>query len=284
MSERTFSAMGCEVVVSGAGRRAFESIVALFEEREATFSRFRPSSELARVNAAPGSAVSVSPTFAAALRAAIGAARSTGGLVDPTVGAAIEAIGYDADFHQLAPDPRPVETAPRSDWRRILIGAGVLVRPAGTVIDLNGVVKSMTVDGAAALLDGPGFVSAGGDIAARGLPLAVALPSGGTVTLESGGIATSGSATRRWLRGGRLRHHLIDPRTGLSSESPWTHVTAVGRDCLSADVAAKAGFLLGGDGPAWLDERGVAARFVAADTVVENGRWRRSVDREPAWA
>jgi thiamine biosynthesis lipoprotein len=110
----------------------------------------------------------------------------------------------------------------------------------------------------------------------------VALPAGGAITLESGGIATSGSATRRWLRGHRIQHHLIDPRTGRPSDSPWTHVTAVGRDCLRADVAAKAGFLLGEEGPDWLDRRSVCARFVAGERVVENSCWARGRERAAA--
>ena len=143
----------------------------------------------------------------------------------------------------------------------------------------------MAVDDAVGLLDGPGFVSAGGDLAARETPVSVALADGAAVTLVRGGIATSGTATRRWLRGGELQHHLIDPRTGAPSRSPWLYVTAIGRTCTAADVAAKAGFLLGHDGPEWLDENRVAARFVTADGVsVENGRWTRSLEREPAWA
>ena len=112
----------------------------------------------------------------------------------------------------------------------------------------------MAVDDAVGLLDGPGFVSAGGDLAARETPVSVALADGAAVTLVRGGIATSGTATRRWLRGGELQHHLIDPRTGAPSRSPWLYVTAIGRTCTAADVAAKAGFLLGHDGPEWLDE------------------------------
>jgi thiamine biosynthesis lipoprotein ApbE len=60
-------------------------------------------------------------------------------------------------------------------------------------------------------------------------------------------------------------------------------VTAVGRDCLSADTGAKAGFLLDETGPDWLEERGVAARFVAANETVENGCWARSLGRDRAW-
>ena len=54
-------------------------------------------------------------------------------------------------------------------------------------------------------------------------------------------------------RGGELQHHLIDPRTGTPADSPWEQVTVSGDTCLAADVAAKAAFLLGYDGPDWLD-------------------------------
>jgi thiamine biosynthesis lipoprotein len=275
--------MGCEVIVAGAGEASANAITALFEARDEAFSRFRPGSELARVNAAATPLVSVSPIFAAAVSAALVAARATDGLVDPTLGAALEAVGYDADFDQLRTDPRPPAPVQRGDWRDIRIGPGLLVRPPGTVLDLNGVVKAMAVDAAVDLLDGPGFVSAGGDIATRGRAVTVALPGGDTVTLGSGAIATSGTATRRWIRGGQVQHHLIDPRTCRPSASRWRYVTAVGRDCLSADTAAKAGFLLDQKGPDWLDKRGVAARFVADNKTVENGCWARSVGRDRAW-
>jgi thiamine biosynthesis lipoprotein ApbE len=49
-----FESMGSEVVVEGATRAEAARIQALFEERDATFSRFRPESELSRVNAAGG--------------------------------------------------------------------------------------------------------------------------------------------------------------------------------------------------------------------------------------
>lgn len=281
VTRRVFRSMGCEVIVAGADERSFDAITRLFEDREATFSRFRTGSELARVNAAAGPSVPVSRGFSEAVAAALWAARVTDGLVDPTLGAAIEAAGYDVDFAEILPDPRPADYAQPRDWRAITVTNSLLSRPAGTLLDLNGVVKAMAVDAAAALIPDAGYVSAGGDIATRA-PVTVALPAGGAITLQSGGIATSGSATRRWLRGGSTQHHLIDPRTGRPSHSPWTHVTAVGRDCLRADVSAKAGFLLGEDGPAWLDRRSVCARFVADEHVVENSCWARG--REGAWA
>jgi thiamine biosynthesis lipoprotein len=115
-------------------------------------------------------------------------------------------------------------------------------------------------------------VAAGGDLASR-RELDVELPGGGAVRLVSGGLATSGRTKRRWLRGGSEQHHLIDPRTGRPSTSRWDEVTACGGTCLAADVAAKAAFLLDGDGPDWLDERGLPGRFVAGGRVHENRSW-----------
>jgi len=129
------------------------------------------------------------------------------------------------------------------------------------------------VDAAAALLDGDGFVSAGGDLAVRG-PVAVTLPGGGAVTVVRGGIATSGTTKRWWRRAGTTYHHLIDPATGRPAASPWDAVTASGVTCVAADVAARAAFLAGDDGPGWLDRRGIPGRFAAPDgTIVTNRAW-----------
>lgn len=276
--------MGCEIVVAGADAAAFAAIRALFEERDAIFSRFRPDSELSRLDRRGERLVPVSAELGRALRAALEALRWSGGLVSPTVAEAVEAAGYDRDFAELAPDdPRPVLPPRPVDPAQILVGDRILRRPPGLRLDLNGVVKGMAVDDALSLLPRPGLVSAGGDLAVRGTPASVELPDGERVVLEHGGIATSGTATRSWLRAGERQHHLIDPRTGRPAESPWLAVTAVGRSCRAADVAAKACFLHGRDGPAWLDARGVAARFLTADgVVVQNGCWNRSLERRAA--
>jgi hypothetical protein len=60
-------------------------------------------------------------------------------------------------------------------------------------------------------------------------------------------------------------------------------VTVCGSTCLAADVAAKAAFLLGGDGPDWLDERRLPGRFLAEGLAHENASWGAGVTpREPA--
>jgi thiamine biosynthesis lipoprotein len=278
----SFRAMGCDVVVAGAGARRLAAIERLFRRREECFSRFLPASELNRVNAGAGSPVRTSPEFADMLALALAAVRETGGLVDPTLGAALEAAGYDGDFESLADDGRPAPLGAARDPRGVRLLGHVVLAPRSVRLDLNGVVKGRTVDDAVALLDGDGFVSAGGDLATRGT-LVAALPRGGTVELRRGALATSGTDRRHWTRGGRRQHHLIDPRTGASADSPWEQVTVCALTCVGADIAAKAAFLLGPDGPAWLDERGLPGRFVTPEGDIHtNESWRRSLEREPA--
>ncbi len=236
MNVHRFQAMGCEIVAAGVEPTA---VAAVFEEWEAAFSLFRPESELSRVNRSEAAIVVVSALFARTLGIALEVAEETDGLVDPTL---------------------------CGRWPEVRVVGRVVSRPPGLALDLNGVVKSLAVDAAAELIAGEGFVSAGGDMAVRG-PIDVALPGGGAIRVVEGGLATSGTASRG--------HHIVDPRTGTPSESPWEQVTVSGASCPAADVAAKVAFLLGPDGPAWLDEHGIPGRFMALDgEVVESALWR----------
>ncbi len=279
-----FNAMGCEVLVGGASPAELEAIEELFRARERVFSRFVPGSELNRVNGAAGQFVRVSELFGGALRRSLELAADTGGIVDPTLGRALESAGYTEDFELLPlDDPRPVVAGSSGCWRSILVSGAFIRVPAGVLLDLNGVVKALAVDEALELLSGSGsgFVSAGGDVATCG-PMTVALPEEGSVQLSSGALATSGMGKRRWLREGEVQHHLIDARTGLPAASRWEQVTACGNSCVAADTAAKVGFLLGEGGPDYLDEQGIPARFLdPGGTIVANTAWRAAVE-EPA--
>jgi FAD:protein FMN transferase len=231
--------MGCDIAVAGGDPRA---VAAVLERWEAAFSLFRPTSELSRVNRSPVHVLAVSPLFARALEIALRMAAATEGRVDPTL---------------------------CGRWPEVMVSGSMLSRPPGLTLDLNGVVKALAVDEATATLDGPGFVSVGGDLAVRG-PVDVALPAGGAIRVVAGGLATSGTASRG--------AHLVDPATGSASDSGWEQVTASGATCLDADIAAKAGFLLGERGPDWLDARGIPGHFVGVDgEIVENGAWTSAI-------
>ncbi len=275
MSTNRFRAMGCEVIVGGATGSEYAAVERLFTARETALSRFRPDSDLSRLNRYDAAAVIVSPLLRTALEDALRAAVATDGLVDPTIAAALESAGYDRTFPQIR-QASLREPVPAGRWREIRLAVPFVFRPAGLLLDLNGVVKGRAVDDALDLLDGDGFVSAGGDLATRG-EIVVAVPGGDAVTLRSGALATSGVSSRSWVgEDGQRAHHLIDPATGAPSVGPWQCVTVCAATCLAADVAAKAAFLLGDDGPEWLEQRGLAGRFVSSREVVLAGNWPES--------
>jgi thiamine biosynthesis lipoprotein len=269
---------GCELELS----QPFDSDLAgLFERYDQTFSRFRSDSELTFVNRRACHPTRVSPLFADAVGIALDAAVETGGLVDPTIGRSLTTLGYDRDFDFIEQDHDGAIAEPGTGdahpghYRDIRFDRleRIIRLPEGVQLDLNGVAKALAIDHALSMI-GEGFVSIGGDIAAS-RPLEVALPAGGAVRLHRGALATSSPLRRRWRRGGAEHHHLIDPHTGRSSTSRWSYVTVCGAHALAADIAAKAAFLLGDGGPAWLETRGLPGRFVARDGgVLHTGPWR----------
>ena len=129
--------MGCAVVVDGATTAEAHRIEQLFAERDRMFSRFRPDSELSRVNRSHATVVGVSPAFADMVAWSLRAAATTDGLVDPTLGGAIEAAGYDRDFDDLRPDPAPAGEGVPGRWTAVRVTRGWLSRPPGLKLDLN---------------------------------------------------------------------------------------------------------------------------------------------------
>src|SRR5690242_11890843 len=110
MEQRTFRAMGCEmlVILDTAGPETARRLAAVprwFERWEQSLSRFRPNSELSRLNVHAGSRMEVSAVLGAVLDLALRTARRTGGLITPTLLTALEAAGYDRTFAAL-----PAET------------------------------------------------------------------------------------------------------------------------------------------------------------------------------
>jgi FAD:protein FMN transferase len=251
-------------------------------------SRFRADSEVSRIARSGSGAHTVSPGLAEAVRVALAAACWTGGLVDPTVGGALTALGYDRDFSAVTdvpagPLPAP---GPLPGWRRVTLDGCVLRLPAGTVLDLGATAKGLGTTGSPAAAwraagRGGVLVSLGGDIAlagqppAGGWPVALAdssLASAAAVTrvvrLTAGAVATSSVTCRQWRHGGRVMHHIVDPRTGYPASGPWRTASVAAPRCALANAAATAAIVAGPDAPAWLTRTGLAARLVGHDGAV----------------
>ncbi len=261
-------------------------------------SRFRPDSELARVNRAGGRPVPVSAAFAEALAAALRAAALTDGAVDPTVGEALRLSGYDRDFELLAPDPGPglrlrVTPSRPADWRRVTLDedSRTVAVPAEMSLDLGATAKALAADRAARAAHsatGCGvLVNLGGDIAVageapdRGWRVRVAddhrgdpREPGQTVAIRAGGLATSSTTVRRWRRHSHELHHIIDPRTGHPAGGPWRTASVAAATCVEANTASTAAIVRGPSALGWLSGYDLPARLVRHDgAVFATGGW-----------
>jgi thiamine biosynthesis lipoprotein len=86
-------------------------------------SRFRADSEVSRLHLAGGRPLRVSPLLAELVEVALAAARRTGGDVDPTLGAALAALGYDRDFGHVS------QSSDRADDAQAPTGCGTTPGP-----------------------------------------------------------------------------------------------------------------------------------------------------------
>ena len=252
-------------------------------------SRFREDSELQAVHAAAGRPIAVSELLFEALSVALHTAERTGGAVDPTVGNAMSALGYDADLAEVRSRPltplrvlgpalgfQHVHLDPRQRTVRI---------PRGVRLDLGSSAKALAADRAAARIAariGTGaLVSLGGDIAVSGPPPAGGWPIGiaresstpveeveQVVAIREGGLASSSPSVRTWRAGDRDLHHIVDPRTGDCVAPYWVLVSATGSSCVEANLVTTAAIVWGEQAPEELSRFGQSVRLVRSDGKV----------------
>ena len=206
---------------------------------------------------------------------------ATGGAYDPTLLHAIVAVGYDSSFDAVTGrcskhDPDGIDIASTAS-AELSIGVtsgrigeieidpqGTVTMPAGIGLDPGGLGKGLAADLVVAeLLAGHAagaLVGIGGDLACGGEAVedggwvvAIEHPDDpattiGRVVLERGGVATSSTRSRRWVHGGVVRHHVIDPATRVSATTDVASATVVAGTAWLAEAHALAALLVGASG------------------------------------
>jgi thiamine biosynthesis lipoprotein len=253
---------------------AVEREVARIETR---YSRYRPDSELSRINniASIGGSVDVDAETAGLIEYAYACFRRSDGLFDITSGLLRKAWNFHAGA--LPTEKIIAELLPRIglnkiEWSnpRLTFGA------AGMELDFGGIGKEYAADRAAQIASASGIegglVNLGGDVRVIGrgeLPWTIGIrhprrsdASIGTLELLSGGLATSGDYERFVEVEGRRYCHILDPRSGWPVQGLQS-ATVIGDDCLVAGSLATMAMLKGYEGSAWLRSLGV--RHVVVD-------------------
>jgi FAD:protein FMN transferase len=295
---RRINAMACDITVRAVARnvepravgRKVDGAIDVFNVVNAECTRFDPASPLMKANAAPGRWSQVPALCFAALQEAFRAYVLTGGRFDPRVLPDLVRLGYGRSMSAGVPlqvdAPHAWEgRAPLPLWSpgfrvetsEVLLGA--------LPIDLGGIGKGLAVrwcseqlrQGSDGVVDY--LVEAGGDCfcagqAPEGGPWRIGVedPTGGSqpvavLELTDLACATSSVRLRHWQAGGRVVHHIVDPRTGLPGGRGLLSVTVVDGDAATAEVWSKTLFLHGSDAI----ERAVTAQGVAALWVDDKG-------------
>ena len=297
LTSRSFKAIGttASVVVQQPDAAGFaeQLLAAELEAVDLACSRFRPDSELEMLHAHAGRPVVVGELLFEALRVACRVAARTGGAVDPTVGNAIAALGYDADLDVVRARPSSGHAGPppalgpvAGDAHIQLDAEDRTVRiPRGVRLDLGSTAKALAADRAAGRIAGivrsGVLVSLGGDVAVAGSPppggwaIGIAQESAAhddelqqVVAITQGGLASSATSARTWNAAGRERHHVVDPRTGDCAAPYWSLVSATGTSCVDANMVTTAALVWGERAIDKLRGFDTAVRLVRLDGAV----------------
>jgi thiamine biosynthesis lipoprotein len=291
MQSLAFRAMNTSIQLAAEGQGwaqiGLQATRMFIQAEERRFSRFRPASEVTRLNRSAGQWFSVSAGMLDLLRRSLTFYRETDGLFDPSILPDLKRIGYDRTLDEVrtrvdsTPVASPRTPRPALDQIELDQPRSRVRLPVGMELDFGGIAKGWIASEAAALLHTYAracAVNAGGDMLFVGQPEG---QPGWTVQVEdpldpsrkvaefevrSGAVATSSVAKRTWTQNGQPRHHLIDPRTGEPAQTDWLSVTVLAPDLTVAEVYAKTLLMAG---PSMLDailRNHPDIRFLAIDT------------------
>lgn len=291
----TFAAMGTtvEVTVVGGDTTLLTIARGRVRDLERRWSRFVPTSDVARLNAAPGTPVPVSAeTVDLVLRAREGA-RLTGGRFNPLVLDALEAAGYRETFARIdRPTVGAAAGVPAPDATAIAVDVDTrsVTLPSGARFDPGGIGKGYAADLVADELLQLGAhgvcVNVGGDLRVAG-----ATPGPGDawliavrddptdapvahIAVADGAVATTSRSRRRWERAdGTAHHHVIDPATGASAVTPVVHATVVASEAWRAEVLSKVAFLDRASGIEFVESLGATALVVSEMGAIAGAGW-----------
>lgn len=258
-AEQHFAAMGttAHVVVVGpdAQRQLGKATERVFD-LEQRWSRFLPTSEVTQLNNAAGAPIEVSGDTLELVEHGVAGWRLTEGRFDPTMVVQLERAGYDRSFELIGNTARSLEVTAAVGCAEVIVDRrrSEVTLPSGLGFDPGGIGKGLAADIVTRELIDDGalgvMVNLGGDLAVQGLPIdgdhwvvTIAEPAvhRGTITkarLRNAGLATSTTAKRRWRGSHGERHHILDPKTGCSTNDKAVLATVIAGAAWWAEVSA----------------------------------------------
>ncbi len=272
---------------------AFDAARSASRRFERLFSRTLPHSDIARLNAADGSAVEITPETADLLEHALFYCEDSCGRFDVTMGAAVRL--WDLRRGIVPSRDALDEALAHVDWRSLHVRresgrAFAQLDDPRAAVDVGGIAKGWIADELTRIMCARGLsdfiVNLGGNVVAHGekpggAPWNVGIQDPraknalvGAMPLRDASAVTSGIYERCCEMDGVLYHHILSPETGMPVQTDVAGVTVVADRSIDAEGYSTTLLALGVErGLAFVRERPAIrqAVFVTREGQVING-------------
>lgn len=248
----------------GAPAELMPQIWMACERYENLLSKTVEGSDVQRVNASHGEPVAVDPETYDILKRAKEISALTGGAFSVTIAPLSAQWDFTNGTNRMPTDEERLAALPLVDDEKLVLGEdGTVTLPEGMEIDLGGIAKGYIADRIADMVRGKvhgATLSFGGNVYALGLKpdgtvfnLGIQDPDGATgssiavVQATDISLVTSGIYERCFFIGDTRYHHILDPQTGLPSDSDLASVSILDVSSMDADALATACVVLGSE-------------------------------------
>ena len=265
----THPAMGTVMTHQSYGENSEDCLTTIrmeIERLEAMLSRFRPHSDISRINQNAGcNAVTINDETMQILLAAQQTANTWTQAFDITITPLVN-LWRTAAASQTPPARKAIQEAMQlvdhQDLRLHPACNQAGLRKTGQCLDLGGIAKGYAAnrlrDCWCAFNIHSAFSNLGGNVIAHGCkpdgsPWRIGIQHPrmeqhllGAVTIENEAVVTSGDYQRYFIgKDGQRYHHIIDPQTGRPSRSDLISVTVITPDAMLADTLSTLLFISG---------------------------------------
>lgn len=287
----------CEVSIYGESNSRSEELIAgvfsLCEHYENLLSKTVKGSDVSKINAAAGAPVKVHDSTLEVIESGIEFGRISDKF-DITVGALTDLWDFESADPKVPPAAELDAAAASVDYKQIEIdGNRVRLANPDARIDLGGIAKGYIADRTYDYLNDENveraIINLGGNIVTIGekaedTPWSIGIERPysdrseiiGSIEVSNRAVVTSGVYERKFRKGGRLYHHILDPRTGYPVTGDLEAVTVVGRvgSSMQCDALSTICLMLGKTEATALIESldGYEALFVDGDDNVTETR------------
>lgn len=251
------------------------------ETEKALLSWREKNSDVERINASAGEAVSVSTETAEIISKALDVSRNCEGAFDITVGSLTRLWDFGGENQQLPDESKISDALGTVNYTSVKITNTTVMTAANQSLDLGAIGKGAACDRIRNYLASTGTdsaaISVGGSLllyGGRSFNIGIVNPANdkeamGTLALSDVCVSTSGNYEKFFVEDGKTYHHILDARTGYPADSRLSSATVVCDSGVLSDALSTACYILGyNDSLALLELYDAEAVFIFKDNTV----------------